>query len=68
MESRLGIGVELENDANVGALGEKAFGAAHDVNDFVYIRLSAGSARADPGRASIPWLRRGGRRDRPRAL
>jgi predicted NBD/HSP70 family sugar kinase len=42
MESRLGIGVELENDANVGALGEKAFGAAHDVNDFVYIRLSAG--------------------------
>jgi predicted NBD/HSP70 family sugar kinase len=42
MESRLGIGVELENDANVGALGEKAFGAAHDVDDFVYIRLSAG--------------------------
>jgi predicted NBD/HSP70 family sugar kinase len=35
METRLGIGVELENDANVGALGEKAFGAAHDVDDFV---------------------------------
>jgi predicted NBD/HSP70 family sugar kinase/DNA-binding transcriptional ArsR family regulator len=42
MRDRLGIPVELENDANVGALGEKAFGAARDVDDFIYVRLSAG--------------------------
>jgi len=42
MEARLGIAVELENDANVGALGEKAFGAGRGVDDFVYIRVSAG--------------------------
>jgi predicted NBD/HSP70 family sugar kinase len=42
MEERLGIPVQLENDANVGALGEKAFGAGRDVDDLVYVRLSAG--------------------------
>ncbi|MBV9944484.1 MAG: ROK family transcriptional regulator [Solirubrobacterales bacterium] len=42
MEARLGIPVALDNDANVGALGEKAFGAARGVDDLVYIRLSAG--------------------------
>jgi predicted NBD/HSP70 family sugar kinase len=42
MEARLGVPVVLDNDANVGALGEKAFGAARGVDDLVYIRLSAG--------------------------
>jgi predicted NBD/HSP70 family sugar kinase len=42
MEARLGLPVQLENDANVGALGEKAFGAARGVDDLIYIRLSAG--------------------------
>jgi predicted NBD/HSP70 family sugar kinase len=42
MEARLGMPVALDNDANVGALGEKAFGAARGVDDLVYIRLSAG--------------------------
>ncbi|MGO9958834.1 MAG: ROK family protein [Solirubrobacteraceae bacterium] len=42
MRLRLGLDVELENDANVGALGEKAFGAGRDVDDLAYIRLSAG--------------------------
>jgi predicted NBD/HSP70 family sugar kinase len=42
MEQRLGIPVQLENDANVGALGEKAFGVARGVDDLIYIRLSAG--------------------------
>lgn len=42
MEARLGIPVELANDANVGALGEKVFGAGSEVNDLVYVRLSAG--------------------------
>jgi predicted NBD/HSP70 family sugar kinase len=42
MQARLGVPVQLENDANVGALGEKAFGAARGVENVVYIRLSAG--------------------------
>ena len=42
MEARLGIPVELANDADVGALGEKVFGAGSEVDDLVYIRLSAG--------------------------
>jgi len=42
MEARLGIPVALDNDANVGALGEKAFGAARGVDDLIYVRLSAG--------------------------
>ena len=42
MERRLGFPVQLENDANVGALGEKVFGAARGVDDLIYVRLSAG--------------------------
>jgi predicted NBD/HSP70 family sugar kinase len=42
MEARLGIPVELENDANAGALGEKMFGAGRGIDDVAYIRLSAG--------------------------
>ena len=42
MQARLGVAVELENDANVGALGEKVFGAARGVDDLIYVRVSAG--------------------------
>jgi predicted NBD/HSP70 family sugar kinase len=42
MASRLGLPVELENDANVGALGEWTFGAGEGVDDLAYVRLSAG--------------------------
>jgi len=42
METRLGIPVQLENDANVGALGERAFGAAMGADNVIYVRLSAG--------------------------
>ena len=42
MQARLGVAVELENDANVGALGEKVFGAARGVEDLIYVRLSPG--------------------------
>ncbi len=42
MKARLGIPVALDNDANVGALGEKAFGAARGIDDLIYVRLSAG--------------------------
>jgi len=42
MNSRLGLPVEVRNDANLGALGEHVFGAGRDVNDMLYVRLSAG--------------------------
>ena len=42
MEARLGVPVELENDANAGALGERMFGAARGIDDLAYLRLSAG--------------------------
>lgn len=42
MEERLGMPVLLENDANVGALGEALYGAARGVDHLIYIRLSAG--------------------------
>jgi len=42
MEARLRLPVALENDANMGALGEKAFGAGRGFEDLIYLRLSAG--------------------------
>jgi predicted NBD/HSP70 family sugar kinase len=39
---RLGHAVVIENDANLGALGEAAFGAARDLSDFAYVQVSAG--------------------------
>jgi len=42
MEQRLGVSVQLDNDANLGALGEKVFGVARGVDDLIYVRLSAG--------------------------
>src|SRR3954470_13955909 len=42
MESRLGLPVQIENDANAGALGEHLFGAGRGVDDMAYVRLSAG--------------------------
>ena len=42
MELRLGLPVHLDNDANVGALGEATFGAGAGVEVMAYLRLSAG--------------------------
>src|SRR3954447_13463456 len=42
MNARLGLPVEVHNDANLGALGEHVFGAGHGVDDMAYVRLSAG--------------------------
>jgi predicted NBD/HSP70 family sugar kinase len=42
MEDRLGIPVHLDNDANVGALGESTFGAGRGTRVMAYLRLSAG--------------------------
>ncbi len=42
MQSRLGLPVEVHNDANLGALGEHVFGTGRGVPDMLYVRLSAG--------------------------
>jgi predicted NBD/HSP70 family sugar kinase len=42
LEARLELPVQLGNDANLGALGERTLGAARGVDDVVYVRLSAG--------------------------
>jgi predicted NBD/HSP70 family sugar kinase len=42
LEARLAMPVQVENDANAGAMGEHLFGAGRGVRDMVYVRLSAG--------------------------
>src|SRR3954467_13330274 len=42
MEERLGLPVHLDNDANVGALGESTFGVGRGTLVMAYLRLSAG--------------------------
>jgi predicted NBD/HSP70 family sugar kinase len=42
MERRLALPVRLENDANLGALGEHVFGAGQGIDELAYVRLSAG--------------------------
>jgi predicted NBD/HSP70 family sugar kinase/biotin operon repressor len=42
MEERLGLPVHLDNDANVGALGESTFGVGRGSHVMAYLRLAAG--------------------------
>ncbi|MBE7187649.1 MAG: ROK family transcriptional regulator [Jatrophihabitans endophyticus] len=42
LAERTGFRVELGNDANLGAIAEQRFGAAQQVDDFVYLMLSDG--------------------------
>ncbi|HET7715506.1 MAG TPA: ROK family transcriptional regulator [Bauldia sp.] len=42
LRERFGIDVIVENDVNVGALGERWLGRAKDVDTFVYIALGTG--------------------------
>jgi predicted NBD/HSP70 family sugar kinase/biotin operon repressor len=39
---RIGLPVEVDNDANLGALGEIAFGAGRGVSDAIYVKASSG--------------------------
>jgi predicted NBD/HSP70 family sugar kinase len=39
---RLGLPAWAENDANLGALGEGAFGAATDMPSFIYVKIAQG--------------------------
>jgi predicted NBD/HSP70 family sugar kinase len=42
MSRRLDLPVHIENDANLGALGEHRFGAGKGADQMAYVRLSAG--------------------------
>ena len=42
VESRFDIPASIENDANLGALAERTWGVARDVDDLVYIKGSTG--------------------------
>jgi glucokinase-like ROK family protein len=42
MERRLGLPVQVENDANLGALAEFVSGAGQGHSDIVYVKLSSG--------------------------
>lgn len=39
---RLGVPVEIDNDANLGALGELSFGAARGLQEVIYVKVSWG--------------------------
>ncbi|HUZ87248.1 MAG TPA: ROK family transcriptional regulator [Candidatus Baltobacterales bacterium] len=42
MRARLGLPVEIENDANLGALAELTWGAGRDCTNFAYIKAATG--------------------------
>jgi glucokinase-like ROK family protein len=42
MRRRLGIPVMVDNDANLGALAEAAFGAGREAGDLIYLKVSSG--------------------------
>src|SRR5262245_29412797 len=42
MRRRLDIPILVDNDANLGALAEAAFGAGRDAGDLVYLKVSSG--------------------------
>ncbi len=42
MEARLGMRVEMDNDANCGALAEMTWGAGRDCSNFAYIKAATG--------------------------
>jgi glucokinase len=42
LRDRIGIAVAVANDAHITALGEKAYGSAHGMKDFVVVSISHG--------------------------
>ncbi len=42
MQERLGVPVQIENDANLGALAELTWGAGKDCSNFAYIKAATG--------------------------
>ena len=70
LRRRLDMPVMVDNDANLGALAEAAFGAGRDASDLVYLKVSSGigaglilngrlyRGSAGPGRRARPRARR----------
>ena len=66
--ARLGMPVQVENDANLGALAELVWGAAKGKSEVAYIKVAAGiGGGADLGRRAASRRRRDRGRDRPHA-
>ena len=42
LRERLGVPVFVDNDANLGALAERWWGAGREVDDFVYVKVATG--------------------------
>lgn len=42
LAQRLGVPVAVGNDADMGALGERAYGAAQGIDDFLYVKAAHG--------------------------
>lgn len=42
MQARLGLPVDIENDANMGALAEQTWGAGRDCKNFAYVKAATG--------------------------
>jgi predicted NBD/HSP70 family sugar kinase/biotin operon repressor len=42
LERRVGLHVEVDNDANLGALAEVSFGAARGASDVIYLKVASG--------------------------
>jgi DNA-binding Lrp family transcriptional regulator len=68
LSGRLGVPVHVDNDANLGALGELVWGSGRGVKDLAYIKVapdssstggSTGGPAAPPGRSGTsPWTSR----------
>ena len=66
LERRLGLPVQVANDADMGARGELRFGAARGCRDFMYVKASHGiGAGPRARRRDVPRRGRRDRRDRP---
>jgi len=42
LQQRYGVPVHVDNDANLGALAERWWGAGKDIDDFIYIKIAHG--------------------------
>ncbi len=53
LRDRLGVAVAVDNNANVIALAEHAFGAAHGMKDFIAVNMSSGTGSCFYSRGNI---------------
>lgn len=56
LRDRVGMAVALANDAHITALGEKTFGSAHGLQDFIVISLGHGGVGSCIFSGGVPYL------------